>query len=156
MSRTTSTLQAVICALVLFAAGVALSPALAQDEPPTGYTPVVTSATAPLYPLVANHAYITGVVKLKVRTDGTAVARVDGIDGPPMLMKAAEENIRTWKFAPHKPTSFVATFEYEITSRETVCGFSNGTTTMTLPLEVHIQAHAVSTCDPAVRVPANR
>jgi hypothetical protein len=43
-----------------------------------------------------------------------------------------------------------------MTNSETVCGFANGTTTMTLPLKVHIRANVVSMCDPVEHVPANR
>ena len=113
--------------------------------------PLVTTGAMPLYPRPALAAHIQGIVKLRVTTDGEKVASVETESGPPMLVKAAKENVLTWKFDEHKPTTFVTTFEYVI-EREAKCGFSNGVSTLKLPLEVRISSKGVQTCDPVEEI----
>jgi hypothetical protein len=86
---------------------------LAQVTTPTNL-PVVSSGDLPLYPGLARVAQIEGDVRLKVTTDGKNVSDVRVESGPPMLAKAAEDNVRSWKFESHVPTSFVAVFSYHL------------------------------------------
>jgi len=65
-----------------------------------------------------------------------------------MLAAAARENIRTWRFLSHKPTSFEATFQFHITDPAS-CDYENGTTMLKLPTLVEINVNAIQTCDPA-------
>jgi hypothetical protein len=110
--------------------------------------PLVTAGKLPLYPIMARAARVQGVVKIKVTTDGKKVTSVDAESGPPMLVKFAKENILTWEFSQHKPTTFVTTFEYVI-EEPAQCDYSNDALTLKLPLEVRISAKGLKTCDPA-------
>lgn len=123
-----------------------LSPAFAQKAEQE--LPLVIAGRMPLYPPVANHAWIQGIVKIKVTTDGEKVTTLEVESGPPMLVQAAKENILTWEFFKHKPTTFVTTFEYVIEGPDQ-CMFSNGTSVLNLPLEIRISAKGLKTCDPA-------
>jgi hypothetical protein len=126
-----------------------LSPAFAQKAEQE--LPLVIAGKIPLYPPIANHAWIQGIVKIRVTTDGEKVTSVEAESGPPMLVKAAKENILTWEFFKHKPTTFVTTFEYVIEGPDQ-CMFSNGTSVLNLPLEIHISAKGLKTCDPAAEI----
>lgn len=121
-----------------------LSPAFAQKAGQE--LPVIIAGEMPLYPLVANHAWIQGVVKIKVTTDGEKVTSLKAESGPPMLVQAAKENILTWRFLKHKPTTFVTTFEYVIESSDQ-CMFSNSTSVLNLPLKIRISTKGVDTCE---------
>jgi len=125
-----------------------LSPAFAQNA--GAELPLVVAGKMPLYPIMARAARVQGVVKIKVTTNGKKVTSVDVESGPPMLVKFAEENVLSWEFTEHKPTTFVTTFEYVI--EETAeCEYTNGASVLKLPLEIHISAKGLETCDPAVK-----
>lgn len=113
--------------------------------------PLVIAGKMPLYPIMARLARVQGVVKIKVTTDGEKVSSLDAESGPPMLVKFTKENILTWEFVKHSPTTFVTTFKYVIEEPDQ-CLYSNGTSVLNLPLEVRISAKGLETCDPAVAV----
>ena len=127
--------------------GGALSSALAQKAE----LPLITAGKMPLYPMMARIARVQGVVKIRVTTDGEKVISAEAESGPPMLVKFARENILTWEFAKHSPTTFVTTFEYVIEGPDQ-CMYSNGVSALNLPLEVRISAKGVETCDPAAEI----
>jgi hypothetical protein len=122
-----------------------LSPTLAQK--PDQEIPLLTTGAMPLYPPVAVHARIQGVVKIRVKTDGRKVASVETVSGPPMLAKAAIANIHTWEFSEHKPTTFLTTFEYVI-EEPSECSYRNAISLLKLPLEARISTKGLMTCDP--------
>ena len=105
----------------------------------------------PIYPIMARAARVQGVVKIKATTDGKRVVAADVLSGPPMLAKFAKENLLTWEFMDHKPTTFVATFDYVIEG-SAQCGYSNAVSELNLPLEIRITAKGLKTCDPAAVV----
>jgi hypothetical protein len=113
--------------------------------------PLVIAGKMPLYPLTALHVGVQGVVKVRVTTDGKKVTSLEAESGPAMLVKFAEENIRTWEFTDHKPTTFVTTFEYVI-EEPAECYFSNSVAVLKLPLEVRISTKGLKTCDPAAEI----
>lgn len=113
--------------------------------------PLVTAGKLPLYPIMARAARVQGVVKIKVTTDGKKVVSIDVESGPPMLVKFAKENILTWEFSAHKPTTFVTMFDYVI-EEPAQCGYSNDALVLKLPLEVGISAKGLKTCDPAAEI----
>ena len=125
----------------------ALSPALAQEAE----LPLVIAGQMPLYPIMARAAHIQGLVRIRVTTDGEKVTSVEAESGPPMLVKSAKENVLTWEFVKHKPTTFITTFEYVIEG-SAQCDYSNGVSALNLPLEVRISAKGVKTCDPAAEI----
>jgi hypothetical protein len=55
---------------------------------------------------------IIGMVKLQVTTDGHQVVDVKLTSGHPVLAPDAIQNVRTWRFAEHKPITFGVTYLY--------------------------------------------
>jgi TonB family protein len=101
--------------LLLFVLLVACAiPSPAQTAQPSQKMPVVKSGAMPLYPPLASAARIQGEVHLRVTTDGSGVVSVTVESGHPMLAKAVEENVRTWRFELHEPTSFSTVFAYHL------------------------------------------
>jgi hypothetical protein len=101
-----------IAFLLLLALALAPNRSVAQQSKEA--IPVVIGATVPLYPRIAVIAHITGVIRFRLSTDGSHVTSIAVESGQPMLAKAAEENIKTWQFEKHKPTTFGATFTYKL------------------------------------------
>ncbi len=99
---------------LFLALALALAPNTSVAQQPNNPAPVVTSASVPLYPRIPLIAQITGVVRLRVSTDGSRVTSMEMESGPPILANAAEENVKTWQFEPHKPTTFETTFTYKL------------------------------------------
>ena len=129
-----------------------LTLALAQNtsvaQQPKQPIPVVTSASVPVYPQVPLLAQITGAVRLRLSTDGSHVTLMDIESGPAILANAAEENVRTWQFEPHKATTFEATFTY--TLLPATCDAAghcnareNDEVLLHLPTDVQIRTRAV-------------
>ncbi|MDT8068391.1 MAG: energy transducer TonB [Terriglobia bacterium] len=105
-------------------------------------------AETPLYPPLPRSAHIAGTVTLRVVTDGEKVADVSVVDGQPMLARAAQENVKTWRFIKHEPTTFLTKFNFDL-SPECDTKNENGTVTLSLPLEVTITVpRRSSECDP--------
>lgn len=139
----------IVMAVVL---GGALYPALARgaDEG----LPVVIAASVPLYPRTALLAHILGTVRIRVTTDGKNISSLDVESGPPMLVKAAEGNVRTWQFEEHKPTTFLVTFQYKI-EEPAECSIGNSAVLLHMPSDIVITARGIHTCDPASTVQNN-
>jgi TonB family protein len=56
------------------------------------------------YPALANQARIEGIVRLRLRIDGTgAVSRAEVLSGHPVLARAAQENVMSWRFSAPCP-----------------------------------------------------
>lgn len=114
--------------------------------------PVVISAAVPIYPRLAREVHVEGVVHLRVTTDGNKAVNIEYENGPAMLARAAQENIRTWKFQEHKPTSFEATFRYKFLPDGPGCASdldtNDATVFLKLPNEAEITARALNRCDP--------
>src|SRR5690349_14080167 len=100
-----------ILALVLLSAC-----AVAQEKPSkiTASFPRVVSAAVPFYPELARQTHIAGNVTLRVSTDGKHVLSAEAENGPGLLVNAVKENVKTWEFEPHSPTSFEVTFDYAL------------------------------------------
>ena len=124
------------------------------QEIPTSL-PRVVSASVPIYPRVAPSARIQGVVTLRVSTNGKHVVTFDAESGPPLLVKASEENVRTWEFEPHKPTSFAIRFDYKLSMPLSCYSASSDdyrdSVLLHLPTSVELNAAIPLICDPAVR-----
>lgn len=91
-----------------------MSAALGQDSP--NVLPKVVQHAQPIYPPLARQTRIQGDVRITLAIDGESVTNVEAVAGHPLLRKAAEDNVRTWKFAPHSASSFVVTFRYKLAS----------------------------------------
>lgn len=144
MDRSHIILRPACATFLLLVAGAWCVSAQNRDET----VPVVIAAAAPFYPRVALLAHITGTVTVRVATDGKKISALSDESGPPMLVRAAEENIRSWEFQKHKGTTFVTTFQYKI-DEPADCVLHNDSVALHLPLEVQISARGVQTCDPA-------
>jgi hypothetical protein len=74
--------------------------------------PTVTAFQCPKYPSMAKSARVQGMNQLQVTTDGHRVTDVKVKSGHPLLVPAASENVRTWKFADHPPMTFEVDYFY--------------------------------------------
>jgi TonB family protein len=84
-----------------------------QESPaPTPALPTVTGFECPKYPPKAESMRLSGMVTLRVTTDGHSVTNVKVIASHPVLAEGAVKAVRTWKFADHAPTTFPVTFFY--------------------------------------------
>jgi hypothetical protein len=96
--------------LILFIPVLAIDIIAQTDRP----LPAVVKHAQPIYPPLARTARIEGDVSIKIMTDGESVKEVEVEGGHPLLRQAAEDNIRSWKFAPHDPGTFHVTFRYQL------------------------------------------
>ncbi|MGC2472896.1 MAG: energy transducer TonB [Candidatus Sulfotelmatobacter sp.] len=76
--------------------------------------PTVTAFECPKYPPKAQSVHLQGTVKLKVTTDGHRITHIEVLPSHPILAEEAIKNVRTWTFADHNATSFVATYYYTL------------------------------------------
>ena len=97
-----------LVSLLLFCS--VLLPLQAQDSATT--LPTVTAFDCPKYPSKAESMRLQGMVKMQVTTDGHKVVDIKLLPSHPLLASSAEENVRTWKFADHTPTTFIVTYNY--------------------------------------------
>jgi len=84
------------------------------EKPP----PNVVEHAEPGYPSLARMARIMGDVRVRFTTDGQSVISAEAETGHELLRQFAVENVRTWKFAAHDPSTFHVTFRYKILSNE--------------------------------------
>lgn len=141
-------------ALVLFILGMGATMAVGQQKP----LPSVTSASVPLYPRTLQMAHIEGVVRLRISTDGNRVASVEVQSGQPMLAEAAKDNVKTWQFEAHAPTTFETTFRYKLLpakcDAECNCNsVEKPSVLLQLPSDVEVNAKELIVCDSASNRP---
>jgi len=118
--------------------GFAALPLAAPGRAPKAALPIVTAAAVPLYPRVAHLTNTQGIVRVSVATDGHAITTtsVENKDADPTLARAAQENLRTWQFATHQPTSFIVTFQYR--TLDSLTGQYNPTVILRFPTNVQV------------------
>ncbi len=125
---------------------------LAQDVRPAHKLPVVKSGDMPFYPSLPRTAQVEGEVDLQVTTDGSSVVSVTSDYGNLLLVKAAQDNVRSWKFEPHEPTVFSTVFSYHLVKEFLTYSCDpdvpdNGRVILKLPAEVDITSHLkISDC----------
>jgi len=95
--------------------------ARAQDSGQT--LPKLISHADAVYPQIAKTAHVTGDVVVKITTDGQSVVDAKAESGPPLLLRASEDNAKTWKFAPHSPGTFRVTYHYRFLSDDVAASF---------------------------------
>jgi TonB family protein len=101
------------CTILLLSVWLVVVPsALAQAF--TEVLPKVVQHSEPIYPPLARQTRIQGEVSVRITTDGESVREAVAQTGHPLLRKAAEDNAKTWKFAPHTPSAFNVTFRYKL------------------------------------------
>ena len=96
--------------LALLTCCLALSSLIAGQDAAT--SPTVTAFDCPKYPSKAESMRLQGMVVLQVTTDGHQVVDVKLTSGHPALAPDAIQNVRTWKFADHAPTTFAVKYFY--------------------------------------------
>jgi len=106
---------------------------------------------------VARQTRIQGVVTLRVSTDGKQVSAVDAANRPPLLVKAAKENVKTWQFEPHTGTKFEITFHNRLLPVEcdSDCNCDSEekeSVLLQLPTHAEVSAKQYMLCDPAVEI----
>ncbi len=145
---------------VLLTLGLGASMSVAQQAKTV--MPTVAKANVPIYPRVIRAARIQGDVVLRVSTDGQRVFAVEVESGPPMLVEAAEDNVKTWQFEPHTPTSFEVTFHYKLllpTNCDSECNCHSEekeSVLLQLPTSVDVSAKVPAICDPRGKVESKR
>ena len=88
-------------ALLAILAGVYSSPAVLAQEQPAESQRKVVKREVPTYPELARQANLEGSVKLLVTVapNGTAKS-AEAVGGSPVLVRAAQDAIYKWKWAP--------------------------------------------------------
>jgi hypothetical protein len=137
--------------LVLCAFGIGAATSTAQSR---SSSPTVVSASVPFYPRTLQVAHIEGTIPLRVATHGRRVSSIEIESGQPMLAQAAKENVETWQFEEHSPTSFELTFRYKLLPAKCDpkcnCDDSDKSTVLLqLPDEVEVSATEVPICSRA-------
>jgi hypothetical protein len=110
--------------------------------------PMIAGGAIPLYPPLARAARVEGVIRLQVVTDGTKVVTAQAEGGNRLLVVASEENVRTWQFTKHDPTSFTVTYKYRIDAKADP---NNPTVTLRFPSEVDVSIAPLILSDPPAK-----
>lgn len=101
--------------IVALLAVLLVSVACVTAQAPSALPPVIHH-DEPVFPAIARTAHVTGDVTVRITTDGESVTDAAVESGPPLLQKAAVDNVRTWKFEAHPPGTFRITFRYKMVS----------------------------------------
>jgi hypothetical protein len=115
-------------------------PLIAQDSQPA--LPTVIAFECPKYPPKAESMGLQGMVKMQVTTDGHKVVDIKLLPSHPVLAAPAEENVRTWKFADHTPTTFTVTYYYVHEGRFKKDAVTKCSAKMELPNKVTVSTDA--------------
>jgi hypothetical protein len=116
------------------------APLIAQDSQPT--LPTVITFECPKYPPKAESMGLQGIGKMQVTTDGHKVVDIKLLPSHPVLAAPAEENVRTWKFADHTPTTFTVTYNYVYAGRFKKDAVTKCSAKMELPIKVTVSTDA--------------
>lgn len=131
--------------LVLFGLLTA-GPAVTRNAAPTApdESLVIQHADMPSYPAMARVAHVTGTVKIEITIKNGVVVHSDPRSSAhPILINAALENVRTWKFRPDADAKFSVTYIYLLTKKRSASG--NPRIEMELPYLVKITAQPPQT-----------
>lgn len=91
--------SALILLLVLLTS--AASAATIQDSDTSRQERKVVYKVVPVYPELAKRMQISGVVKLRATVAPRgSVKSIEPVGGSPLLIKAAQDAVRDWKYAP--------------------------------------------------------
>ena len=89
-----------MCGAVLFALITFISVGgVAQDQQASARR--ILRQTPPVYPDLARRIHLEGTVKVLATVEASGDVRsVEAVGGSPLLIKAAEDAVTRWKFAP--------------------------------------------------------
>lgn len=104
-----------LAAATLLAASTLIVPTSVRAQQPDELTRKVKSKVEPIYPDVARRMNITGVVKIAVVVAPSGSLKSSKVmGGHPLLVNAALDALRKWKFEPAPGESTgVVTFKFE-------------------------------------------
>jgi len=133
--------------LILLMLGIVSTMSVAQEK---RSLPTVIGASLPLYPRTSQMAHISGVVRLRIATDGSRASSIEVESGQPMLAQAAK-NVGTWRFEQHNPTTFEAIFSYKLLrskcDSECNCeGVEKDSVLLHLPTDIELTAKELIVC----------
>src|SRR5690348_1062930 len=115
--------------LVLLSALLALPPnsMRAQDSDAPQQERGVVSKVPPIYPDLAKRTNITGVVKLRATIGPNGLVKsVEPLGGNPVLIKAAQDAVTKWKYAPApRETRELIELRFDTRCRISNCDHSN-------------------------------
>ena len=75
--------------------------AFAQDSGTSRQGRNVVSKVTPVYPDLAKRTHISGVVKLRATiAPSGSVKSIESVGGNPLLIKAAQDAVTKWRYAP--------------------------------------------------------
>jgi len=87
--------------LLLLLLTIAASTGLAQDSETSSHARKVVHMVPPVYPDLARRMQISGVVKLRATVvPNGSVKAIEPVGGNPVLIKAAQDAVTNWKYAP--------------------------------------------------------
>src|SRR5262249_54645812 len=112
----------------------------ASHEAAAGELPALSHADVPLYPPMARIARVAGTVQVEVIVKEGIVANTElRSSAPPILVNAALENLKTWKFTSNANATFRVTYIYEV-EKEATPSLGNPQIQMHLPSLIKITA----------------
>jgi hypothetical protein len=153
-----------VCSITLAAALCFSGTAISGADRQAARLPTVIAAAMPAYTGIALNARVRGRVRIQVYTDGEQVQLTVVQDGPRLLRDIAQANLKTWRFAPHQPTSFEVTFDFNAVNKShpDPCGPGrkapwlgpDAVTSLDFPTAVRIEAvgEMAAFCDPTATV----
>lgn len=109
--------------------------------------PAVAAASVPFYPRLWRSAGIRGTVRLLVSTDGRLVTRIRAVEGGALFETEAAQNVRTWVFREHRPTTFEVEFRYVLEGDSECEETSPKMILLRLPHAVELHASPLKTCE---------
>jgi hypothetical protein len=141
----TNVVGGILSALLILSSSP-LADIVGPAEPPPDFPPLVLSAQIPIYPAVLLKARFDGEVRVRITTDGDQAEAVTLESGPQIFLQTVKDNIRTWRFEPHRPTTFVAVFRYRLLP-DSLCYDEAPTIVLHLPTEVEVTSRGRAICE---------
>ena len=134
------------------AAGLVAVITIAGTSARQAVLPRVIAALVPQYPAELAKAGIIGGTVITVTTDGTRLtdARIVSATGTPSTFhEATLRNLKTWRFAPHTPTSFQVNFRYTIVNRpcDSLGRNAHAAAVMKYPTDIEVFTERDQVCD---------
>ncbi len=104
----------------------------------------VQHADVPSYPPIARTARVSGTVQVLVTVkDGLVINAKANSSANPLLVNAATDNVKTWKFSPQTDATFQTTYVYQL-EKEEISILDNPHIEMQLPTIVRITARPIT------------
>jgi hypothetical protein len=92
---------------------------MASAQTPNWFASVHPDLSALRYPPLARQARIHGTVRLSVTLHDGAPTEITMVAGHPLLVPAATENLKKWRFDAGLPRTIVADYSFVLTDSDT-------------------------------------